>query len=89
MTTPPPDARYALADRDRRRARRAATIQHHPDRGGNAAALIAALAEIDHQAGAGPPLEVVLIIRRSRRARLHRWLHQWRRRHSTRRYFTL
>ena len=89
MTDPPPAARYVPADRDRRRARRAAVLQHHPDRGGSAAALIAALAEIDRQVDGGTPREVGLIIRRSRRARLKRRLYQWRRDHTTRRFFTL
>lgn len=89
MTDTPPGGQDVAADRDRHSARRAAALQHHPDRGGSAADLIAALAEIDRQPDGGPPLEVVLIIRRSRRARLHRWLRQWRRRHTSRRYFTL
>ncbi|TDL04997.1 hypothetical protein EUA04_20795 [Mycolicibacterium obuense] len=89
MTHTPPAAQHVANDRDRRSARRAAARAHHPDRGGSAADLIAALAEIDRQADGAPPLEVVLIIRRPRRARLHRWLYQWRRRHTSRRYFTL
>ncbi|UXA12451.1 hypothetical protein KXD97_00650 [Mycobacterium sp. SMC-8] len=89
MTDTPPGGQHVAADRDRHSARRAAAWAHHPDRGGSAADLIAALAEIDRQPDGGPPPEVVLIIRRSRRARLHRWLRQWRRRHTSRRYFTL
>lgn len=41
-----------MSDGDERRARRRAVIrEHHPDRGGDVSALIAALAELD---GTGP-----------------------------------
>lgn len=74
------------AARDRGKARRAAAWRHHPDRGGSAEALIATLAAIDHRCAAEQP---VLIIRRSRRARLHRRMHLWRRRRRSRRYIIL
>lgn len=69
-----------------RRARRAAAWRHHPDRGGTAAEFIAALAEFDSVADTPG---VLLTIRRSRRARLARRLHRWRRHRITRRYITL
>ena len=81
MTDPGAEAGHA-----RRRARRSAAWRHHPDRGGSAAAFIAALAAIDHGTDAGQP---GLIVRHPRQARLRRRLYQWRRRRRARRYITL
>ena len=71
-----------------RRARRAAAKHFHPDRGGTAAEFIAALAEFDTATAADNPA-ALLTVRRSRRARLARRLHRWRRHRLTRRYITL
>ncbi|WP_030483245.1 hypothetical protein [Nocardioides aequoreus] len=77
-----------MTDRDDawRRARRAAAKRHHPDRGGDPAALHDALTAVDREFGrSARPARPVLVVRRSRRGRVRRWATRLARRAAARR----
>ena len=77
MTTPVPPTDAQLAAW--RSARRDAARRHHPDLGGDADALVRALAEVDRRFGrvtgaADTTPHPPYVVRRTRRNRLRRWV---------------